>query len=179
MKAIFVREATLADVDRIVDVHTQARRAYYGAGGLALEAIKNPTVRREQRAGWTDSIQSPDKRVLCAEVDGKIVGVAAMGPPLESNLDARVVGQLYQLHVVPTAWGIGIGSTLHADFVGYLMNASLSTGLLEVWARNTRAQAFYAKHGWKPDGHRRPGPDNSHYLRLRVEVAPRNVSPVL
>jgi ribosomal protein S18 acetylase RimI-like enzyme len=169
--SISVREATLTDVDHIISVHTQARTAYYGAGGLTPETVVNPTVEQEQRTGWTKSIQSPVKRVLCAAVEGQIVGITAMGPPLLANVDARTVGQLYQIHVVPSRWGNGIGSILHDAFVRYLVDASLPTGLLEVWERNTRAQAFYAKHGWKPDGHFRAGPDDSNYVYLRLEAA--------
>ncbi|MDO3684356.1 GNAT family N-acetyltransferase [Micromonospora sp. C28ISP2-4] len=166
-----VQEATLRDLDCILDVHSQARAAYYGDDGIPLDSIRNPAVEQEQRVGWTKAIQSSDKRVLCAVADDKVVGIAAMGPPLASGIDARVVGQLYQIHVVPGRWRSGVGSTLHASFVAYLAEASLRVGLLEVWERNVRAQGFYAKHGWKPDGRRRPGgPDNSEYIYLRLEA---------
>lgn len=167
-----VREATLADLDGIIDVHTQARLAYYGAGGLASGAIVNPTLAQEQRVGWTAAIESPRKRVLCAVVEGHIVGIAAMGPPLSDEADADGVGQLYQIHVVPGRWGEGIGSRLHGVFVRYLEDASLLTGLLEVWERNSRARAFYTSHGWKPDGQFRAGPDNSSYICMRLELMP-------
>ncbi|MFE9956690.1 GNAT family N-acetyltransferase [Micromonospora sp. NPDC005299] len=172
-----VREATLADLDGIIDVHTQARLAYYGAGGLASESVVNPTLAREQRAGWTAAIESPRKRVLCAAVEGRIVGIAAMGPPLSTEVDAGEVGQLYQIHVVPGSWGEGIGSRLHGLFVRYLEDDSLSTGLLEVWERNSRARAFYTRHGWKPDGKFREGPDNSKYINMRLELMAHRAAP--
>ncbi|MGR6321312.1 hypothetical protein [Micromonospora soli] len=74
------------------------------------------------------------------------MGIAAMGPPLASEIDAHVVGQLYQIHVVPGRWRSGIGSTLHASFVAYLAEASLRVGLVEVWERNVRAQAAPRAH---------------------------------
>ncbi|MGW9195703.1 N-acetyltransferase family protein [Micromonospora chersina] len=172
MNRMEVREATLADLDEIIDVHTQARLAYYGAGGLASDSIVNPTLAREQRAGWAAAIESPRKRVLCAAIEGRTVGIAAMGPPLSGEVDADAVGQLYQIHVVPGRWGKGIGSRLHGLFVRYLEDVSLSTGLLEVWERNKRARAFYARHGWKPDGEFRAGPDNSKYVSMRLESSP-------
>ncbi|MGY0002528.1 N-acetyltransferase family protein [Micromonospora sp. I033] len=170
MKRWEVREATLADLDGIVDVHTQARLAYYGAGGLASRSVVNPASAREQRAGWTAAIESPRKRVVCAAVEGRIVGIAAMGPPLSPTVDAGAVGQLYQIHVVPGSWGEGIGSSLHAHFVRYLDDVCVATGLLEVWERNERARAFYARHGWKPDGAFRAGPDDSRYLGMRLQL---------
>ncbi|MEU4368385.1 GNAT family N-acetyltransferase [Micromonospora chersina] len=171
-----VRHATLADLDGIIDVHTQARLAYYGAGGLTSDSIVNPTLEREQRTGWTAAIGSPRKRVLCAVVEGRIVGIAAMGPPLSPEVDAGTVGQLYQIHVVPGSWRKGIGSTLHAIFVRYLEEVSLPTGLLEVWERNSRARAFYTSHGWRPDGEFREGPDNSRYVNMRLELAARRAA---
>ncbi|MGW4292719.1 GNAT family N-acetyltransferase [Micromonospora chersina] len=169
-ESVNVREATLADLDELIDVHTQARLAYYGAGGLASESIVNPTLEREQRTGWAAAIGSPRKRVLCAVVEGRIVGIAAMGPPLSSEVDAGTVGQLYQIHVIPGSWRKGIGSRLHALFVRYLKEISLPTGVLEVWERNSRARAFYTRHGWKPDGESREGPDNSQYIGMRLEL---------
>jgi ribosomal protein S18 acetylase RimI-like enzyme len=95
--------------------------------------------------------------VLCVERDGEMVGILAMGPPLDADVDAAVVGRLYQIHVDPSRWGQGIGGgcTRHSCSS---FGASLVTGVLEAWERNSRAQAFYARHGWRPDGHHRPGP---------------------
>ncbi|MEV0609997.1 GNAT family N-acetyltransferase [Polymorphospora rubra] len=168
---VSVREATRADLDRILDVHTKARTAYYRAGGLAPDAAVDPEVERDRRTGWTAAVRSPDQRAVCAVVDGDIVGIAAMGPPLSTEVHPGTVGQLYQIHVRPDSWGRGVGGILHASFVRYLEDAALSAGLLEVWERNTRARTFYARHGWRPDGGFRPGPDDANYVCLRLEVA--------
>ncbi|MEU6198319.1 GNAT family N-acetyltransferase [Streptomyces sp. NPDC047061] len=82
------------------------------------------------------------------------------------------MGQLYQVHVRPGLWGHGIGSRLHAASVQFLRDASLATGVLEAWERNTRAQAFYTRHGWRPDGHHRPGPQDGRYVRMRLSPDP-------
>ncbi|MET8908566.1 hypothetical protein [Micromonospora sp. NPDC004551] len=63
-----------------------------------------------------------------------------------------------------------MGSRLHAHFVRYLEDVSIPTGLLEVWKRNSRARAFYTRHGRKPDGESRAGPDSSRYICLRLEL---------
>lgn len=166
-----LREATLADLGSIVDLHSRSRAAYYGAGGLSPDVVRNPTTERAQRIGWTSAIRSVQKRVLCAIVEEEVVGIAAMGPPLAENEDRRSVGQLYQIHVVPERWSSGIGSMLHSAFVAYLTEASLRSGLLEVWERNTRARSFYERLGWRPDGGSRPGPDGAAYLQLRFTRA--------
>ncbi|MEU4528528.1 GNAT family N-acetyltransferase [Micromonospora ureilytica] len=174
--SIYIREATPADLYDVIDLHAQARMAYYGAGGLPPEVIANPTSVEEQKTGWAAAIESLHKRILCAVDEGLITGIAAMGPPLSSKLDASTTGQLYQIHVSPNRWGEGIGSILHAAFVRYLDEASLPTGMLEVWERNKRARSFYARHGWKPDGEFRAGPDGSNYVSMRLELAANRAS---
>ncbi|MET7836092.1 N-acetyltransferase [Micromonospora sediminicola] len=160
-----VREAAPADLDDIVDLHTRARVAYYGAGGLPTGEIVNPELAREQRDGWTAAIAAPHKHVRCAVVDGRVVGLLAMGPPHSSEVDAA---QLYQIHVDPDCWGRGVGSTLHGLFLRHLEAEGLAVGVLEVWERNTRARAFYTRHGWRPDGTTRPGPADAPYLGMRL-----------
>jgi len=78
--------------------------------------------------------------------------------------------------VRPDSWGSGIGSRLHHAYVQTLLDASLPYGILSVWERNTRARAFYARHGWRPDGGRVTGPGGADYLRLRLAPAPGPVS---
>lgn len=168
--SVLIRQATIEDIDRIVDVHTRARTAYYIAGGLSRAALDGPAQLPERRDGWTRAIQSPDRSVRCATQDGQVVGILSMGRPNSTTVDANTVGQLYQIHVVPSHWGNGIGAALHAAFVDHLTDSCLSTGLLEVWERNTRAWSFYTKRGWKPDGERRLGPNLGEYVFLRLAV---------
>ncbi|MGW2719434.1 N-acetyltransferase family protein [Streptomyces sp. NPDC001492] len=167
-----LRTATLDDLDRITDLHTQARTAYYRAGGFSEPDLASPGARSRRRDMWTHAIEDDTRTVLCAVRGGETVGVLAMGPPLDPDVDAAAAGQLYQIHVRPGSWGQGIGTLLHAAFVRQLRDASLPTGVLEAWERNSRAQAFYARHGWKPDGHRRPGPADANYVRMRLELSP-------
>ncbi|KOV98708.1 acetyltransferase [Streptomyces sp. NRRL B-1140] len=167
-----LRTANLDDLDPVVDLHTQARTAYYQAGGLSEAELTSPEARSVRREMWMRAVQDDARTVLCAVSDSEIVGILAMGPPLEADLDASAVGQLHQIHVRPGRWGQGIGSQLHAAFLQLLRDASLTSGVLEAWERNSRAQAFYARHGWKPDGHRRPGPGHANYVRMQLVLGP-------
>lgn len=168
----FLRTANPDDVDRITDLHTLARTAYYQAGGVSDVELTSPDARSSRRESWMRAVQSSDRTVLCAEREDELVGILAMGPPYEADVDTTTAGQLYQIHVRPGIWGQGIGSSLHAAFVQFLRDASLATGILEAWERNSRAQAFYARHGWKPDGHHRPGPGDANYVRMRLSLDP-------
>ncbi|MEU1120541.1 MULTISPECIES: GNAT family N-acetyltransferase [unclassified Streptomyces] len=168
----FLRTANLDDVDRITDLHTLARSAYYRAGGGSDVELTSPDARSSRRESWMRVVQSSDRTVLCAEREDELVGILAMGPPCEADVDATTAGQLYQIHVRPGIWGQGIGSYLHAASVQFLRDASLATGVLEAWEHNSRAQAFYARHGWKPDGHHRSGSGDTNYVRMRLGLNP-------
>ncbi|BAC67760.1 acetyltransferase [Streptomyces avermitilis] len=167
-----MRTASPGDLDSITDLHTLARTAYYQAGGVPDVELASPGGHSSRRESWRRAVHSSDRTVMCADREGELVGILSMGPPHEADIDAATARQLYQIHVRPGIWGQGTGSALHAEFVRVLRDASLVTGVLEAWERNSRAQAFYARHGWKPDGHHRPGPGNGNYVRMRLSLDP-------
>ncbi|MEV7891292.1 N-acetyltransferase family protein [Streptomyces sp. NPDC002817] len=167
-----LRPAGLDDLDAITDLHTRARTAYYEAGGWSEPELTSPEAFAGRREMWLHAVRNDTKTVLCAVRGDELVGVLAMGPPHDADVDAAAVGQLYQIHVRPGSWGQGIGDRLHAAFVRHLRDASQTAGVLEAWERNSRAQGFYARHGWRPDGHRRPGPGDGNYVRMRLTVGP-------
>jgi ribosomal protein S18 acetylase RimI-like enzyme len=166
-----LRTATVDDVEAITELHTRARTAYYAAGGVPTSELDSPEAYARRREGWLRAVRADAMTVVCAEQADGLAGILMTGPPYEPDVDAATVGQLYQIHVRPGSWGQGVGSHLHAEFVRLLRDASLTTGVLEAWERNTRAQAFYTRHGWRPDGHRRPGPGDADYVRMRLSPA--------
>nr|WP_307676094.1 GNAT family N-acetyltransferase [Streptomyces sp. V4I2] len=168
---IVLRPARPTDLDAITGLHTEARAAYYRAGGYSGTELTSAEARSQRRAVWQRAVRDDTRSVLCAMRGEELAGVAAMGPPLDTDLDATTVGQLHQIHVRPDYWGQGVGGRLHAAYVRFLREASLHTEVLEAWERNRRAHAFYAHHGWHPDGHRRPGPADADYVRLRIDVS--------
>jgi ribosomal protein S18 acetylase RimI-like enzyme len=164
MDTTTIRTATIGDLAAVVDVHTQARTAYYRAGGLAEAELTDPVEHAERTAGWRRAIGGERHITLCAVRGERVVGVLSMGAPEEG------VCELYQIHVRPGSWGLGIGSRLHAAYVAALRDARVPYGRLCVWERNGRARQFYVRHGWRADGHRTPGPGGADYLRMRLRV---------
>lgn len=74
-----------------------------------------------------------------------VVGFASAGPcrdPDRSSVDE----ELWALYILQTEYGAGTGAAL--------MDACLGDRPATLWvlADNPRAQAFYAKHGFEPDG---------------------------
>jgi ribosomal protein S18 acetylase RimI-like enzyme len=158
-----IRIATPADLEAMVAVHTAARTAYYRAGGVREAELTGPEEDGERAAGWARAVVGDHRTAMCAvRADGTVVGVLSAGIPAD--------GELYQIHVAPGDWGTGVGASLHAAYVRALRAAGLRHGTLYAWERNARAGAFYARHGWRPDGRRRPGPGGADYIGLRLEL---------
>jgi GNAT superfamily N-acetyltransferase len=165
-----VRLATLADVDDLFDVHTEARSAYYRAGGAADGDFDTPEAAVERRDGWRHMVELPQCRALCAVRDGVVVGVAGMGERAWADEELDRVGQLFQIHVRTDSWGTGVGSALHDGFVEFLRERDLTVGRIEAWERNARANTFYTRRGWRPTSHRRPGPAGADFVELRLDL---------
>jgi GNAT superfamily N-acetyltransferase len=83
-----------------------------------------------------------------ATLDGKVVGLAMSGPALDE--DATWESQLYVLYTYASVHGRGAGS----DFLNAVIDPGVAAGLWVV-DPSPRAQAFYRKHGFEPDGRHR------------------------
>jgi len=172
-----LREATAEDADALADVHTRTRTAYYTAGGMPEDELADPSAWRQRRDAWARVLAAPMRATLVAEdSDGTVVGLLTAGPPHHDDLDASTHYELYQIGVLPHAWGRGVGGALHREFVALAAAAGCAEGVLECWASNAHARGFYARNGWRPDGARRPGPLDHDYVRLRLKLVPHSPS---
>ena len=166
-----IRTAAPADLDAIIGLHAAARSACY-RGFVPDEQLAELAASARWREAHQQRIADPRCTTLCAERDGQLAGFVILGPPHEPAPDPSIVGQLFQIHVSPRYWRQGIGRALHDACVRCWQSASIGTARVEVWANNGRARAFYAAHGWRPDGHRRPGEAGFDYLRLCLAIPP-------
>ncbi|MFS0865873.1 N-acetyltransferase family protein [Microbacterium sp. 179-B 1A2 NHS] len=84
---------------------------------------------------WVAEVLMPRSEVRVAQLDDRIVGFIATRP-----------GWVEQLYVAPTAQGRGVGSAL------LLEHLRTAPGSLQLWTfqRNSRARAFYERHGFSP-----------------------------
>ncbi|MFB6835893.1 GNAT family N-acetyltransferase [Streptomyces sp. NPDC056361] len=154
-----IRLATADDVDAVVALHAEARATYY-RGHVPDADFEGPEELARSRAAWAAAVDGG--RVLCAERDGRVVGVAASGV-------RDGVMTLSQLHVLPSRWRAGVGAELHAACVDAWRAAGATGARLEVFEKNERAQAFYAAHGWTPDPEH---PRDGDHLVLRLTLGP-------
>jgi predicted kinase/ribosomal protein S18 acetylase RimI-like enzyme len=141
-----IRRAVVEDAASMARVNVRSWLETYR--GLMTDAVlDDPGLLPARERFWTDMLTDQrfrQNRVAVAERGGELVGIAMSGPPLEAAPWPR---QLYVLYVVAADHGSGAGPALLAAVVDPTESA-----LLWVADPNPRAQAFYRRHGFVPDG---------------------------
>ena len=167
ISGIALRLASTADCAAVAAVHARARSAYY-RGRVPDQELAEYAGTLPAR--YQEVMARPGMTVRCAEQDAVVVGVTVAGADREPGARQAGIARLYQIQVEPSCWRHGVGSRLMAACVRDWQAAGIGHARLDVWEHNARAQAFYARHGWRPDGRTRSGPDNSRYLGLALRV---------
>jgi GNAT superfamily N-acetyltransferase len=152
LKKPVIRRAEVADAAAGAWCHlTCWREAYAGIldPGRLVEKTSDVERRTENWAGalavgvvrWIAVNQDP-----AAQVADQVIGFAAPGPCGDD--DAPTPLELYAIYVRKEWWGTGLGERLLDVAIG---REAASLWVLE---DNHRAQAFYRRHGFAPDGMR-------------------------
>ena len=83
----------------------------------------------------------------------RIAGFATFGPSRDG--DAAGLGEIYALYVDPDRSAGGVGRKLMSEARRRLSEAGMDEAVLWVLRGNKRAQRFYEREGWEPDGAQR------------------------
>ncbi len=131
----------------MAQVHVTSWQQTY-RGLMPDSVLDDPNLLPARERFWIGALSDErwsSNRTVVAEVDGTIVGIAMSGPAQEP--DATEESQLHLIYVDAAHHGCGAGPAL--------LNAVLDPGesaVLWVADPNPRAQAFYRKHRFAPDG---------------------------
>ena len=149
---IEIREATLADVDRLVEQLV----AVAGEGRwIGTEA---PVDRDRRRRRMVEEVEGDHVIVLVAEADGELVGQLGL------QLARYGVADLGML--VAAGWrGRGVGTALLTEAVDRARKAGAHKIALQVWPHNAAAIALYERFGFEREGYLR-----RHYRRRSGEL---------
>jgi ribosomal protein S18 acetylase RimI-like enzyme len=148
MSPIAVRPARVADAQAMARVHVRSWQETY-RGLVADDILDRPDFADRRERFWAAALSDERfaaNRVAIAERGSELVGIAMTGPP--EDPDAHWPAQLFVLYVVAAEHGTGAGRGLLAAVLGD------DDAALWVADPNPRAQAFYRKHGFRPDGAR-------------------------
>jgi ribosomal protein S18 acetylase RimI-like enzyme len=145
-KALTVRAAQIGDVSAMAGVHVRSWQQTY-RGLMSDEILDDPSFVARREHLWTAALSDEryaKNRVAVADHGGQIVGIAMSGQPAD---DSSLAFQLYVLYLLGAHHGSGAGTELLEAVI-----APTESAILWVTDPNPRAQAFYRKHGFRPDG---------------------------
>lgn len=122
------------------------RETYRGL--MPDRVLDDPGLVKTRERFWTAALVEERyraNRIAVAQRNGEVIGVAMAGPP--ESPQPGVSLHLYVLYVLAAEHGSGAGAALLNAVLGPNEPAAL-------WVAdpNPRAQAFYRKHGFVPDG---------------------------
>lgn len=159
LESVTVREAELADVLTISQIHTLSWQQAY-VGYVPAEYL-NSLKAEEKAPMWEAVITRDDTQVFVAESNGRMLGFASVGPAPDEDAEPGD-RTLYTMYLDPEAWGRGAAKELmHA------VDATVEPGVpltLWVFEKNERAKKFYERHGFKSDNVEKLEPFAGEYL---------------
>ena len=140
-----LRDATLADLATVDDIHVHSRRvAYRGQVSDHYLDVTMPAASIEDWRRKLPALLAGAGRVMIAESDGEpIAFVAAFAP------DERGSVYINNLHARPDRKGLGAGSALLAATAQWALEAGARAMHLKVLQTNAPAIGFYDKLGWR------------------------------
>jgi ribosomal protein S18 acetylase RimI-like enzyme len=153
-----VRTATTADLAELADVaaRTFPLACPPGATPDNIAAFIAENLSAQRFGAYLDD---PDRTVLTARIDDRIVGYAMLifGVPEDDDDVARAVPQrpaveLSKMYVLPDGRGAGVSAALMTEAVEHARRLGSACVWLGVNQQNARAQRFYAKHGFTVAG---------------------------
>lgn len=149
-----IRLARREDAPAVAHVHRESRSWYYQV---------SPDPGDDREALWQGMLSDPRQSTYVAqEQGGALVGFVSSRKPERDGGPVK----LDSLYVLPSHFAQGIGSALYRKFD--VRERRGGPALLEVWAANSRAIAFYVRRGWVATSTERPGPNEQPFVTYRL-----------
>ena len=152
LEGVTIRPATSDDALHIAQVDVSSWQGAY-AGLLPAEYLADldPATRVRHWESVLGSVRGSrsEGRVLLAEQNGHTLGFASFGPSADEDADPGT-HELYAMYLEPDAWGRGVARQLMRTVLAEIPPGCPMT--LWVLEGNERAQHFYRRHGFQPDG---------------------------
>lgn len=149
---------TLDHAAGIAEVHNTGWREAYES--LVPPHRYDDAARERRLAHWTRTLTEPEAgtELRIAVSNGTVIGFAMAGPTRDE--DATRDWELWVIYVLAAWYGAGIAQDL--------LDATVGDRPAQLWVLrdNPRAQSFYRRNGFRPDGTEKVLP----YLEGLVEI---------
>jgi len=147
---ISYRTATVRDAEALsalgIATLTDTFGHLYKAGDLAI------FLQNHAPDGWARELADPAFAVRVAELDGRMVGFAKLGPPHLPFEPRGEAAELRQLYVLEEMKGQGVAHALIEWVIDRARDRRADHLYLSVFTDNHRARRFYEKYGFEPEG---------------------------
>jgi len=147
---ISYRTATVRDAEALsalgIATFTDTFGHLYKAGDLAI------FLQNHAPDGWARELADPAFAVRVAELDGRMVGFAKLGPPHLPFEPRGEAAELRQLYVLEEMKGQGVAHALIEWVIDRARDRRADHLYLSVFTDNHRARRFYEKYGFEPEG---------------------------
>lgn len=149
---MLIRAAQPSDADAVARVHVRAWQVGYR--GLLPDAYLDGLRPEDRARRYTFEGRDPSAPQTLVALEGDtLLGFATISTAPKTDLAG--VAELSALHVNPDAWGRGVGTALIDAARARLVSLGFTEAFLWLLADNVRAERFYRRDGWAPDGTRR------------------------
>jgi GNAT superfamily N-acetyltransferase len=139
-----IRVARVEDVAAAAACHAACWREAYAQIVDPVVLAERTSDLAERTRRWRQRLEAGAHRWLALVPDDVVVGFAAHGPGRDDDIDLGC--ELEAIYVRQAYWGSGLADRLLEVTIGD------ESAYLWVFEANERARAFYARHGFVPDG---------------------------
>lgn len=148
------RDARPADASAMAELNVRAWQVFFP--GLVPQPLLDGQRGEPRARYWEEHLPSaPPERTWVAERDGRVVGLAHLGPSRDP--DAPEAAELYGKYVEPEAVGTGVGRLLMQAAMEWFRAGRWEEAVLWTLPGDHRAARFYRSWGWVPDGAAKTG----------------------
>lgn len=145
---IIIRQARIEDAQAIAKVHVDSWRTTY-AGIVPDDYLANLSY-QQRTTRWEEHLRGAGNGIIVYIAENEqpeIVGFVSGGPDREHNPPYEA--ELYAIYILQPYQGKGIGRRLVRVFAERLLQASMRSMLLWVFAQNHPSRRFYESLGGK------------------------------
>jgi GNAT superfamily N-acetyltransferase len=147
MTEIRVRPATIVDAGELVD----SMAALFAEDAGTRDATMNVEYPRDYGVrGFSELLEQPDRLVLVADDDGRVVGHLTGRLDEPSPMRPVFVATLASMYVRPAHRGHSTGARLVEAFRSWARDRGAARMTVTAYASNEGAVRFYRRQGFEP-----------------------------